>query len=35
MMHAADFGKLRDGSRRREFDRPEVWSVLVEGEMGA
>jgi hypothetical protein len=35
MVQAADFGKLYDLARRGELDRPEVWSVLVEREMGA
>jgi hypothetical protein len=35
MVQAADFGKRHDLTRRGELDRPEVWSVLVEREMGA
>ena len=35
MVQAADFRKLYDLARRRELDRPEVWSVLVQREMGA
>jgi hypothetical protein len=35
MVQAADFGKLHDVARCGELDRPEVWSVLVEREMGA
>ena len=35
MVQAADFGKLDDPARRGALDRPEVWSVLVEREMGA
>ena len=35
MVQAADFGKLHDLARRGELDRPDIWSVLVEREMGA
>jgi hypothetical protein len=35
MVQAADFGKLHDLARRGEFDRSDIWSVLVEREMGA
>ena len=34
MVQAADFGKLHDLPCRREFDRPQVGRVLVEGEVG-
>ncbi len=34
MVQAADFRELYDLAQRGEFDRPEVWSVLVEREMG-
>ena len=34
MVQAADFRKLYDQACRGELDRPEVWSVLVEHEMG-
>src|SRR3989442_6156204 len=34
MVQAADFRKLYDLACRGELDRPEVWSVLVEREMG-
>jgi hypothetical protein len=35
MVQAADFGKLHDLARLGELDRPDIWSVLGEGEMGA
>lgn len=35
MVQAADFGELHDLARRGERDRPEVWNILVEREMGA
>jgi hypothetical protein len=35
MVQAADFGKLHDLACCGEFDRPDIWSVLVEREMGA
>jgi hypothetical protein len=34
MVQAADFGKLHDLARLGELDRPDIWSVLVEREMG-
>jgi hypothetical protein len=34
MMQAADFRELYDPARGGQLDRPEVWSLLVEGEMG-
>jgi hypothetical protein len=34
MVQAADFRELYDLARRGELDRPEVWSILVEREMG-
>ena len=34
MVESADFRELYDLARRGELDRPEVWSILVEREMG-
>jgi len=34
VVEAANFRKLHDLARRGELDRSEVWSVLVEREMG-
>ena len=33
MMHAAGFRKLYNPARGGQLDRPEVWSILVEGDM--
>jgi hypothetical protein len=35
MVQAADFGKLHDLACGGQLDRPHIWSVLVEREMGA
>ena len=35
MVQATDFGDLHDLARRGKLDRPDVWSILVEREMGA
>jgi hypothetical protein len=35
MVQATDFGNLHDLARRGKLDRPDVWSILVEREMGA
>jgi hypothetical protein len=34
VMQATDLGNLHDPARLGELDRPEVWSILVEREMG-
>jgi hypothetical protein len=34
VVQAADFGKLHDPAGRGELDRPGVWSILAEREMG-